>query len=96
MNIYISGLDSASTDESLKALFSSYGNVSSSKVMIDGFTGYSRGFAFVEMPDDVEAQTAMEAINGSLLDGREIVVREAKLPAQHKGSYPVGKKAKTY
>lgn len=94
MNIYISGLDVKVTDQALTTLFSNYGHVSSSRVMIDGFTGYSRGFAFVEMPDDAEAVAAIAATNGLLVDGRTIIVREANVPVQHKGSYPVGGKSR--
>ena len=93
MNIYISNLGDKITDESLRATFATYGEVSSSKVILDGFTGYSRGFAFVEMPNESEATIAITKINGSIIDGQAIVVKEAKPKVQHKGSYAVGSKS---
>jgi RNA recognition motif-containing protein len=92
MNIYISNLGDKVTDASLEAIFSSHGQVSSSRVILDGFTGYSRGFGFVEMPDDSEAALAIAKVNGTVIDGRAIEVKEAKPQVEHKGSYSVGRK----
>jgi len=92
MNIYVAGLGPEVAAESLKALFSAYGQVDSSKVMIDGFTGYSRGFGFVEMPDNAEAAKAILAIDGSMVEGLAVSVTEAKPATERKGSYPVGPK----
>lgn len=90
MNIYISGLDATVTNDSLNSLFATYGQVNSARIMIDGFTGYSRGFGFVEMPNNDEAATAITAINGSVLEGRQVSVKESLPATEHRGSYPVG------
>jgi RNA recognition motif-containing protein len=93
MDIYISGLDVKVTDETLNLLFSKHGLVDSSTVMVDGFTGYSRGFAFVVMPNEDEAINAIAALDGSLIEGRPVVVKESKLPLKHKGSYAIRNKS---
>ena len=76
--IYVGGLPYATTDEELSNLFSTHGTVQSARVITDKFTGRSRGFAFVEMPNDDEAKKAMEQLNGSDMDGRKIVVNVAE------------------
>ena len=63
MNIYVSNLSFNVADEDLKDFFADYGEVSSAKVITDKFTGKSRGFGFVEMPDDESAKKAIEVIN---------------------------------
>ena len=78
MNIYVSNLGFNVKDEDLKGLFKDYGNVSSAKVIIDKLSNQSRGFGFVEMPDDVAAQKAVKELNGIMVDGRSIKVSEAK------------------
>lgn len=78
MNIFVSNLGDKVTDESLRATFASFGEVSSSKVIIDGLSGYSRGFAFVQMPNEAEAIKAIGKMQGCVLDGRAITVQEAK------------------
>ena len=78
MNLYVSNLGEQITDESMRGVFATYGEVSSSKIIKDRFTGYSRGFGFVEMPDEAEAKNAMEKINGSVLNGRNVLVTEAR------------------
>jgi RNA recognition motif-containing protein len=78
MNIYISNLSFNVQDEELKGFFSEYGEVTSSKVIIDKFTNQSRGFGFVEMPNDADAQKAITALNGSTVDNRAIKVMEAR------------------
>lgn len=85
MNIYVSNLGEKITDESLRAIFATHGEVRSSKVIKDRFTGDSRGFAFIEMPNDNEAESAMSKIDGSVIDGRSIAVKEAR-PRPQKGS----------
>lgn len=65
-------------DKQLGDLFSKYGQVSSAVVLKDRDTRRSRGFGFVEMPNDQEAEEAMKALNGSDMDGRKIVVNEAR------------------
>lgn len=78
MNIYVSNLGFSVNDEDLKNLFASYGTVSSAKVIMDKMTSQSRGFGFVEMPDEEAAQKALKELNGSMADGRSIKVTEAR------------------
>jgi RNA recognition motif-containing protein len=78
MNIYVGNLPHDVTDEELRKLFEPFGQVSSATVIKDKFTGDSRGFGFVEMPDNNEAQAAMGKLNGTDLKGRAIKVNEAK------------------
>ena len=76
--LFVGSLPWAVNDEALKEAFTAYGNVVSAKVVTDRQTGRSRGFGFVEMESDSEASAAIEALNGSDLSGRNIVVNEAK------------------
>jgi RNA-binding proteins (RRM domain) len=78
MNIYVSNLSFNVQDEDLKEFFTSYGEVSSAKVINDKFTGQSRGFGFVEMPDDEAAQKAIAGLDQATVEGRMIKVSEAK------------------
>lgn len=78
MNIYVANLGFSLQDEDLKQLFSTYGAVSSAKVVMDKMTGQSRGFGFVEMPDDAAAAKAIAELNGVMAAGRPIKVNEAK------------------
>ncbi|HOA46871.1 MAG: RNA-binding protein [Paludibacteraceae bacterium] len=78
MNIFIGSLPFAVKDEALKELFATYGEVSSARVVTDKFTGRSKGFGFVEMEDEVAAKKAIAELNGSEIQGRTIVVNEAK------------------
>lgn len=78
MNIYVGNLSFGLDDRDLEELFEQYGSVSSAKVIIDRDTGRSKGFGFVEMPDDTEAQNAIHALNDQAVDGRNIRVNEAR------------------
>ncbi len=78
MNIYVGNLPYGISDPELEALFAPYGAVERAKVIADRETGRSRGFGFVEMPNDDEARAAMEALNGNDMDGRKLVVNEAR------------------
>ena len=78
MNIYVSNLGFNITDADLREAFAPYGEVSSAKVINDKFTGQSRGFAFVEMPDDEAAKKAIAELDQAEVDGRTIKVVEAK------------------
>jgi len=78
MNIYVSNLSFAVKDEDLKEFFAEYGEVSSAKVITDKMTNRSRGFAFVEMPDDTAAQKAIQELDGAVVDGRSIKVNIAR------------------
>lgn len=76
--LYVGSLPYSTTDEQLTDLFSQYGSVTSARVITDKYTGQSRGFGFVEMATNEEAQRAIEALNGTKLEHRTIVVNEAK------------------
>jgi len=78
MNIYVGNLPYKMTDESLGKLFSTYGTVSESKVVIDKATGRSKGFGFVEMPNQSEGNEAIKQLDGKEFDGRNIKVNIAK------------------
>lgn len=78
MTIYVSNLSFTVSDDQLKKIFSPFGDVSSARVMTDKFTNRSRGFGFVEMPDEKEGQKAIDDLNGSPNEGRSMVVNQAK------------------
>lgn len=76
--LYVGSLSYDTTEDSLKDLFSGAGTVSSASIIVDKFSGKSKGFGFVEMSSEEEAKKAIEMFNGKELDGRNIVVDEAK------------------
>ena len=78
MNIYVGNLSHGVTDGELNAVFSEFGEVSSAKVIKDKHSGRSRGYGFVEMPNDSEANEAIKALDDSPLQGRNIKVNPAK------------------
>ena len=78
MNIYVGNLSWNLKDQDLSNLFASHGEVSSAKIVTDKFTNRSKGFGFVEMPNDDQAQAAITALNGTEVDGRNIVVNESR------------------
>ena len=84
MNIYVGNLSFSSTDESLRSLFAEFGTVTSAKVISDRDTGRSRGFGFVEMSSNDEAQAAIAGLNGNDFDGRSLRVNEAR-PREDRG-----------
>ena len=77
MKLFVGNLDFQTRNEELNSLFSAYGRVTSAIVIMDRESGRSRGFGFVEMPNQTEAQAAMRALNGSQLQGRVLTVNEA-------------------
>jgi len=77
MNIYVGNLSYSTTSDELEQLFSEHGQVDSAAVIMDRDTGRSRGFGFVEMPDDA-ARAAIEALNGAEVGGRKLNVNEAR------------------
>ena len=77
MNIYVGNLSYSTTSDELEQLFSEHGQVDSAAVIMDRDTGRSRGFGFVEMPDDA-ARKAIEALNGAEVGGRKLNVNEAR------------------
>jgi RNA recognition motif-containing protein len=78
MNIYVGNLPFSVDSEQLRSWFEEYGAVERATVVTDRFTGRSRGFGFVEMPNAEEAQRAIEALNGSQYEGRTLVVNIAR------------------
>ena len=76
--LYVGGLPFSVTDGTLEELFKEHGTVESARVISDKFTGKSRGFGFVEMSNDEQAQKAIEALNETQLEGRTLTVNEAK------------------
>lgn len=77
MNIFVAKLNFKTRKEDLEAAFARFGQVSSCKIVRDKETGRSKGYGFIEMPDDTEAQTAIDQLNETELDGRPIVVKPA-------------------
>ncbi len=84
MNIYISNLNFATKNDSLQDLFAQYGAVSSANIINDRETGRSRGFGFVEMPDDEEGQKAIDALNNTDFEGKTITVNVARPRTDHR------------
>ena len=78
MDIYCGNLAYATTDDGLKAAFAAYGEVTSARVVTDRMTGRSKGFGFVEMPNEEEANAAIAALNGHEMDGRPIRVNQSQ------------------
>ena len=78
MNIYVGNLPYSATGDDLRELFANYGEVASASVIMDKFSGRSKGFGFVEMPSQAEAEAAIKALNESDLNGRNIRVNEAR------------------
>ncbi len=78
MNVYVGNLPWGLSEEDLREAFEAYGEVASAKIVQDKFTGRSRGFGFVEMPNNEEGEAAISALNGKDLKGREIVVNQAR------------------
>lgn len=84
MNIYVGNLAQTVTDEDLREAFEKYGTVETAKIIRDKFSGDSRGFGFVEMPAKAEASAAMEALDGSELQGKNMIVNEARPRTEHR------------
>ncbi len=78
MNIYVGNLPYSITEDELRDVFAEFGEVSSANVIMDRFSGQSKGFGFVEMPNNSEADEAIKALNESSLKGRNIKVNQAK------------------
>ena len=77
-NLYVGNMEASTTAEQLKAAFATYGPVEIMNIVTDKATGVGRGFGFVEMTEDKDAQEAILGLNGSLLAGKAIVVNEAR------------------
>ena len=78
MRIYVGGLPYSTNSDGLRELFAQSGNVADANVVEDRYSGQSRGFGFVDMPDGAEAKAAIAKFNGHSLDGRPLTVNEAK------------------
>ena len=78
MNIYVGNLADGVTEDELRQAFEAHGQVSSARIITDKFSGQSRGFGFVEMENNDEAQAAISALNGSELKGQPLKVNEAR------------------
>ena len=78
MNIYVGNLSYSMTEEKLKELFATYGEVTSAKIIIDKMTGKSKGFGFVEMATSEDASVAVNELNGKEVEGRQMRVSEAR------------------
>lgn len=87
MNIFVAKLSYQTTSESLEQIFAQFGEVVSAKVIMDRETGRSKGFGFVEMPNDEEGNAAIEQLDNTELDGRQIVVKEARPREERKPSF---------
>ena len=88
--LYVGNLAYSVRDDSLLQAFSQFGTVTSAKVMMDRETGRSKGFGFVEMGSDPEAQAAINGMNGQPIDGRAVVVNEARPREERPGGYGGG------
>src|SRR5215210_7821756 len=88
--LYVGNLSYNIRDDDLQQAFAQYGSVSSAKVMMDRDTGRSKGFGFVEMGSDPEAQAAINGMNGQALEGRAIVVNEARPREERPGGFGGG------
>jgi cold-inducible RNA-binding protein len=86
--LYVGNLSYSTTDESLNGAFAAFGTVESARVIMDRETGRSKGFGFVEMASDDEAQKAVAAMDGQPLDGRNLKVAEAKPMEPRSGGGP--------
>ena len=78
MNIYVGNLSYDSGDEDVRAAFAPFGQVDEVRVITDRYSGRSKGFAFVEMANQDEAKSAIEGLNGTSLQGRQLTVNEAR------------------
>lgn len=89
VNIYVGNLPYNTSESDLVTLFSTYGAVDRASIIMDRETGRSRGFGFVEMPNDEEGRQAIEALNGQDYNGRSLTINEAR-PRQARGDYGGG------
>ncbi|MFH0761362.1 MAG: RNA-binding protein [Bacteroidota bacterium] len=90
MNLFVGSLPFRLTEAELREIFEAYGEVSSAKVITDKISGRSKGFGFVEMPDDEAAKKAIEELNGSEVEGRSIVVNKAEDKPERKSGFGGG------
>ena len=87
MNIYVGNLSWGLKDQDLANLFAPFGEVASAKIVMDKFTQRSKGFGFVEMPNDEQAQAAIAQLNGTEIEGRNLVVNESRPKEEGSGGF---------
>jgi RNA recognition motif-containing protein len=87
MNIYVGNVFLAVTEDDLRQAFEAFGQVTSAKIIKDKYTGNSRGFGFVEMPNHQEARSALSGLNGKDLKGRSLKVNEARPRNDRQGGF---------
>lgn len=90
MTIYIANLDTQFTNQDLQNLFQPFGEVISAEIAIDSFTDKPRGFGYVEMKDETEANAAIKALHQKEVNGNKLIVEETEPKIARKGSYKVG------
>jgi RNA recognition motif-containing protein len=90
MNIYVGSIHFKMNESELRELFEKYGEVASAKIIFDRYSGKSKGFGFVEMPNEAEAKKAIEELNGSEVQGRKIIVNESIERADRKKDFRGG------
>ncbi len=90
MRIYVGGISYNTNNEGLRALFATMGTVNDANIVEDKYTGQSKGFGFVDMPNDSEAQEAINRFNGYDLDGRSLTVNQAKPREDRSNGYSGG------
>jgi len=87
MNIFVGNIDYSVSEEELKKAFEEYGKVDSARIISNRHTGRSKGFGFVVMPDDAEAGAAMEALNEKEINGRPLIVNEARRSEEDRAGF---------
>ncbi|HNV81949.1 MAG: RNA-binding protein [Tenuifilaceae bacterium] len=90
MNIFCGSLPFSLQESELKEFFEEYGEVSAARIITDKFSGRSKGFGFVEMPNDEQAKKAIEEMNGAEINGRAIVVNQAEERKESRGGFRGG------
>jgi len=91
MNIYVGNLSYDLSEEDLKKAFEEFGQVESAKIITDTYSGRSKGFGFVEMSNEAEAQSAIDALNGKELEGRTLNVNQARPRSEGRGGSKQGR-----
>ncbi len=92
MNIYIGNLSYGTTEDTLKSLFAEFGEVASVKLIKDRFSGRLKGFGFIEMPSNSEADQAIKALNGNRIDGNHVKIKPADSGGKKRKKKPFRKK----
>lgn len=90
MKLYVGNLSFNTSEDELREAFEAFGAVRSSSIVMDRFTGRSRGFGFVEMDDETQAKAAIEGMNGKNFGGRDLTVNEAQPPERRSGGFGGG------